>query len=243
MQHSYEILTKKLSAHSILEPPDIEALRQLSAHVRSLAPNEDLIRQGDRPEVSALVLRGMVARYHTLSGGRRQYLSFHMAGDLPDAQTLFVERMDHAVCALGHAEIATMPHDQLLRIFEQRPTVGFAIWRETLIDAAIFREAITNNGSRPMLARMAHLFCELYYRARAAGLARPGSCRLPIHQAQIGEALGMSTVTVNRTLQQLRRTGSMEFRNNELTVIDWKKLTEVGDFDPAYLHLRRPARL
>jgi hypothetical protein len=35
----------------------------------------------------------------------------------------------------------------------------------------------------------------------------------------------------------------MEFRNGELTVRDWKKLAEAGDFDPGYLHLKRPARL
>jgi CRP-like cAMP-binding protein len=184
-----------------------------------------------------------VARYHVLSSGQRQYLSFHITGDWPDAQTLFIERMDHAVCALGEAHIALVPHEEICRLFEQRPAVGFAIWRETLIDAAIFREAITNNSSRPVETRMAHLFCEIYYRSRATSLAKPGSCRFPLHQGQIGETLGMSIVTVNRTLQALRGTGSMEFRNGQLTVFDWKQLAELGDFDPIYLHLKRPSRL
>ena len=89
----------------------------------------------------------------------------------------------------------------------------------------------------------AHLFCELYYRARSAGLAKPGSCIIPLNQSQIGDALGMSIVTVNRTIQTLRKTGAMEFRNGELTVRDWKRLVELGDFDPGYLHLKRPGRL
>jgi CRP-like cAMP-binding protein len=239
----FEIVSKKLSAHSNLSTADIAELEKLPTSTRNLAPNEDLVRQGEKPEHAALVIEGMVARYHTLTSGRRQYLSFHMAGDLPDAQSLFIDRMDHAVCALGGATLALIPHDSVCQMFERRPELGFAIWRETLIDAAIFREAITNIGSRHVVARMAHLFCELYYRARVAGLARPGSCRLPIHQGQLGEALGMSTVTVNRTMQELRGTRSMEFRNGELVVHDWKKLMDVGDFDPAYLHLKRPARL
>ena len=72
-----------------------------------------------------------------MRGGQRQYLSFHMTGDLPDAQTLFIERMDHAVCAIGEAAIALIPHDEICRTFERRPPIGFAIWRETLIDAAL----------------------------------------------------------------------------------------------------------
>jgi transcription initiation factor IIE alpha subunit len=74
-------------------------------------------------------------------------------------------------------------------------------------------------------------------------LAKPGSCRVPLHQGQIGETLGMSIVTVNRTLQALRRSRTMEFRNGELTVFDWKKLVELGDFDPGYLQLKRPSRM
>lgn len=243
MNTVHDILARKLKEHSELDAGDIEALKGLSAHSRTLGPNEDFIRQGDKPVVSALVTSGMVARYHLLKGGRRQYLSFHMTGDLPDAQTLFIERMDHAVCALGEAIVTLFPHEEILALFERRPPVGFAIWRETLIDAAIFREAITNNGSRPVLTRMAHLFCELYYRARSAGLAKPGSCHLPLHQGQIGEALGMAIVTVNRTIQALRRTGAMDFRFGELTVRDWKQLAELGEFDPNYLHLKRPSRL
>ena len=90
---------------------------------------------------------------------------------------------------------------------------------------------------------MAHLFSELYYRARSADLEMAGSLHLPLHQGQLGDALGMSLVTVNRTLQALRRTSAMEFRNGILTVRDWKRLTEIGEFDSAYLHLPVPAHL
>jgi CRP-like cAMP-binding protein len=244
MDTAHEILTRKLKIHSDLDADDVAALRKLSEHSRELAPGEDFICQGDKPTMSALVTAGMVARYHLLSGGRRQYLSFHMTGDLPDAQTLFIDRMDHAVCALGDgATLVLIPHTEIYSLFERRPAAGFAIWRETLLDAAIFREAITNNSARPVQARMAHLFCELYYRARVAGLTRQGQLRLPLHQAQIGDALGMSIVTVNRTMQLLRGSGAMAFRGKELIVRDWKHLVELGDFDSNYLHLKRPSRM
>jgi CRP-like cAMP-binding protein len=243
MPTEHDVLIAKLCRHSHLDEQDIAAVRGLPLQSRKLRPHEDFIRQGNKPKNSALVSNGMVARYHLLQGGKRQYLSFHMTGDMPDAQTLFIERMDHAVCAIGDATIALIPHEKICSVFERRPQVGFAIWRETLIDAAIFREAITNNSSRPAMTRMAHLFCELYYRARAAGLAKPGSCTLPFHQGQIGEALAMSIVTVNRTIQVLRRTGAMEFRNGILTVFDRGKLVEAGEFNPSYLNLKKPARL
>jgi CRP-like cAMP-binding protein len=243
MANAHDIILRKLKEHSTLQPADELALRRLGLRTRKLKPDEDLIREGDSPEMSALVMEGVVARYHALANGKRQYLSFHLAGDMPDAQTLFIDKMDHAVCAVGGAQVALIPHEQILALFVQRPAVGFAIWRETLIDAAIFRQAITNNSSRLPRTRMAHLFCELYYRARSSSLGKPGAVRLPLHQGQLGDALGMSLVTVNRTLQALRRTGAMEFRNGELTVHDWKRLADTGEFDPAYLHIGAPSGL
>jgi CRP-like cAMP-binding protein len=236
------ILITKLREHSRLSGDDIAEISNLSRVVHQLAANEDLIRQGDDPDVSAVVLSGWMARYHLLPNGSRQYLSFHMAGDWPDAQALFLDRMDHAVCAIGPATVACIPHKEIIKAFDRRPQVGFAIWRETLIDAAIFREAITNNSARGKPARMAHLFCELFYRARASGLSDGDALALPISLIQLGEALGMAIATVNRTLVELRASRTMEFRGGRLSIRNWPKLRAIGQFDPSYLHLKQPAR-
>lgn len=237
-----KILTTKLKEHSRLSSEDVTEIRGFSHTLRELSPNEDFIRQGDDPDVSAVVMSGWVARYHLLPNGPRQYLSFHMTGDWPDAQTLFLDRMDHSVCALGPALVACIPHKEIIRAFERRPTVGFAIWRETLIDAAIFREAITNNGARTKLARMAHLFCELFYRARASGLTRDDMLDVPVSLTQLGETLGMGLATVNRSLVELRGSRTMDFRSGRLAIRNWERLCEIGQFDPGYLHLKKPVR-
>jgi CRP-like cAMP-binding protein len=240
LAEAHRTLIRKLKEHSRLGTEDLAEITSLSHTLKELKPNEDLIRQGDDPNVSALVISGMVARYHLLDNGRRQYISFHMAGDMPDTQALFIDKMDHAVCAIGSAVIASIPHKELIVAFDRRPPIAFAVWRETLIDAAIFREAITNNSARTMPARMGHLFCELVYRARAAGLAEGNTFPAPISLVQLGETLGMSIATVNRTLQDLRSSRSVDFRKGILIVRNWKRLAEIGQFNPSYLHLKRP---
>jgi CRP-like cAMP-binding protein len=231
----HDIAVQKLRRHSQLAGADEDLLRTLAARMRSVEPGEDLTHQGDKPHAATLVVSGMIARYHTMAAGRRQYLSFHFPGDWPDAQSIFLERMDHSVCAIGSAAVASVRHDHLRVTFEARPAIAFALWRETLIDAAIFREAITNNSSRSARARMAHLFCELFYRAQLAGVVFGDAAALPFTQAQLGEALGLALVTVNRLLQALRGTGTMDFRNGILRVLDWDRLCQIGEFDPEYL--------
>jgi CRP-like cAMP-binding protein len=239
MEKAHDVLIRNLCEHTALAGEDLAQIRALTFTLRDLEPNEDFIRQGDEPEHSVLVVSGMVARYHLLAGGGRQYLAFHLTGDLPDAQGLFIDQMDHGLSALGPASVAFIPHRELFTAFRQRPNFGLAVWRETLLDAAIFREAITNNSARPMQARMAHLFCELFYRARAAQLVRGNRCHLPISLAQLGETLGMAIATVNRTLGELRRSGAMDLREGELIVLKWRDLQRLGDFSPVYLHQKR----
>jgi CRP-like cAMP-binding protein len=232
-------LVRKLEEHSRLTVDDRKAISSLSHTFRELAPNEDLIRQGDDPSVSALVTSGVVARYHLLRNGKRQYLSFHLTGDMPDSQALFIAEMDHAVCAIGRASVALIEHTDLLATFKRRPSVSFAIWRETLIDAAIFREAITNNGARSRTARMAHLFCELYYRAKASGLTEDSTLIAPISLVQLGETLAMSIATVNRTLNDLRKSRNVDFHRGVLHIKHWDHLAKIGQFNPIYLHLKK----
>jgi CRP-like cAMP-binding protein len=235
----HDILIRKLQEHSRFSKLDISILRMLPIKERELAPGEDFIRQGDKPKDSAIVLEGMLGRYHTLGEGRRQYLSFHIVGDMPDAQGLFIDTMDHSVCAMGRARVGMVPHIALLKLFETKPNAGFAIWRETLIDAAIFREAITNNSARSVETRVAHFFCEQYYRAQRSGLLNDNVCKLPLTQTQLAETMAVSLPSISRTLIKLRKTKAVEFKNGKLEVFNWDRLTRIGDFNPSYLHLKK----
>ena len=239
MASVHDILVRKLKTHSELSAEDEAGLRALPYRTREIGPDEDLVRQGDAPRVAVMVVEGELARYHTLSSGKRQYLSFHLAGDWPDVQAMLLERLDHSICALNQgACVAVFQHDHVRALIGRSASLVQAVWRETLIDAAIFRAAITNNGARSGQARMAHFFCEIFYRAGQAQLVRDQATSLPLHQGQLGETLGMALVTVNRTLRELRRTGAVDFRDGRLRVADWQTLATIAEFDPEYLHER-----
>jgi CRP-like cAMP-binding protein len=231
-----DVLLRKLKYHSPIDSADVAAVRRLRYNIRELAPGEEFISQGDRPKAAAIVIEGIMARYHTLRSGSRQYLALHYPGDWPDAQGLFLQQMDHSVCAMGRALVCSVSHEQLMKVFAERPTIGLSVWRETLIDAAIFRESITNNCGRHGTARIAHFFCEQFYRAKFAGLVEDNACPLPLTQAQLGEMLGMSLVSTNRYLQALRQTKAADHRAGKLFIRSWPKLASLGEFDPKYLH-------
>lgn len=234
-----DLIVAKVAQHGTLLMADEVAIRSIPVRARTLEANEDIVAQGEKPDMAVFVLSGMLARYHTLPTGDRQYLSLHIAGDMPDVQSLFLDVLDHSLCAMDRAVIALLPHVPLRELCVRRPAVSFALWRLTLIDAAIFRQAITNNSARSHTARLAHLLCEQFYRAQEERLTTDSSCSLPLNQTQLGQLLGMSLVSVNRAFQALRRRGLVEFRGGELTIRKWAELCELAAFDPTYLHVAK----
>jgi CRP-like cAMP-binding protein len=208
--------------------------------IMDLGADQDIVREGDRPTRSCLLLEGFACTYKVTGDGKRQIQSFHIPGDIPDLQSLHLRVLDNSVGTISRCKVGFIQHEVLQALCERYPRIGSAFWRETLIDGAVFREWLTSIGRREAYARVAHLLCEMVVRMRAVGLAKEYSCDLPMTQAEFGDALGLSTVHINRVLQELRGDGLIVFKGSTLTVPDWEKLKKAGDFDSTYLHLERP---
>jgi CRP-like cAMP-binding protein len=186
-----------------------------------------------------VILSGFAVRTKAVASGDRQIVSVHMKGDLVELQNALLKRSDHSVQMLTTGEIASIPREAILTLSCERPIVGRAMWLDTLVDGSIFREWIANVGRRDARTRIAHLLCEFSLRLKVAGLGEDGDYVLPMTQEQLGDATGLTSVHVNRTIKALEREGLIE-RNDPRTIHigDWRKLAEVGDFDSNYLHLR-----
>jgi len=182
--------------------------------------------EGDRPSRSFVLLEGFGCTYK-------------LTGDMPDLQSLHLKVLDNSLGTITPCQVGFIQHETLLDLCHRQPRIAAALWRETLIDASIFREWILNVGRREARSRMAHVLCELIVRLRAVGLAQDHRCKLPITQVEMADALGLSAVHVNRVLQELRGDGLIRLDGGTLTVLDWESLRQVADFDPAYLHLQR----
>jgi CRP-like cAMP-binding protein len=229
---------RKLESVADLSGEERSVLAGIDGAVKELAPHTDAVREGDRPSSISLLLNGFMCCYKLVQDGRRQILSFHLPGDIPDLQSLMLRVMDHSIGTLSPCRIAVVPHDSLLALMRRHPDVATLLWRDTLITAAILREWMVGIGRRSAYARIAHVLCELMLRMSAVGLAEDGTCDLPLTQNEFADALGLSTVHVNRTLQELRADGLIRLHSGSLTILDWDELRAVGGFDATYLHLR-----
>lgn len=232
-------LVRKLASIHPLTEDEMRAVLDMPVHLREVAAGQDIVRQGDRPSQCCVLLEGFGFRYKVVGDGSRQIMSFHIPGEMPDLMSLHLTTMDHSLGALSRATIGFISHQDVRRLIRHHPHIGDALWRDTLVDAAVLREWMVGMGRLDARSRIAHLFCELLVRMEAVGLAQGKRTHLPMTQGVIADAVGMSTVHVNRIVQELRADGLIALQNGILTVIDWNGLQRVADFDPTYLHLAR----
>jgi len=237
LRPEHNILIRKLRSISPLTEDEMHCLATLPFSMRSVGADQDIVREGDRPSECCLIIEGFSCRYKLTDQGKRQIFSFHIPGDIPDLQSLHLKVMDHSLMTMTPSKLAFIPHESLGNVMQRCPRVADVFWRDTLIDAAVFREWMIGIGRRSAYTRIAHVLCEMFARMKAVDLNNGNECAWPITQAEIGDALGLSTVHVNRSLQELRGDGLIEIGGGALRILDWAGLKKAGEFDPTYLHL------
>ncbi|RYE42822.1 MAG: Crp/Fnr family transcriptional regulator, partial [Hyphomicrobiales bacterium] len=239
---SLEIFTHHLSRRSQLSDDDRAAVLALPHVRRNLNANTYLVREGEPPRsYCSLLLSGLAFRHKLTVTGSRQIVSLHMLGDLLDLQHLFLNIADHSVQAPTELQVADIDRQALQEIALARPAVGRALWVDGLVDASIYREWVLNVGRRDARARIAHILCEIAIRMRAAGVMDSVSFQLPMTQEQLGDATGLTSVHVNRTLKALAADGLIEQGGRWISITDWDGIRQGGDFNPLYLHLDQVA--
>ena len=235
-------LLQALELRDTLTAEEREAVLNATSREMDFQVGQDIVKEGARPKASSLVVSGLAARYKVLAGGGRQFTALHVPGDFVDLQSLLLKKMDHAVVALTPMRVARVAHATLRQITDDFPHLARLLWLTTLVDGAIHREWILSMGRRQAPARLAHLVCELFMRLQAVGKVDGMSFALPLTQAQMGDVLGVSSVHMNRTLQELRRDGMIKWQGPIVTIKDWQRLKSFAEFDAGYLSLERAPR-
>ncbi|SDA30100.1 cAMP-binding domain of CRP or a regulatory subunit of cAMP-dependent protein kinases [Methylobacterium sp. UNC378MF] len=230
-------LIRKLESLTSLSDADRSVLARISAGTRRVGPGTDLVREGDAPAGVFLVMDGIAYRHKLRANGARQIMAYLVPGDLCDLDVALLREMDHTITTFSACKVVRLTPETVEDLLENHRSIARALRLSQLVDEATAREWLVNLGRRPARERIAHLFCELFVRMRAAGVAGQDGYALPITQVDLADTTGLTSVHVNRTLRDLRREGLIELRSGRLTILNLPGLRATAEFRANYLHL------
>lgn len=232
-----ENFVSRLGALSPLSQDDITTLLELPAEAARLKGNSDILSSGESFDYACLVVTGIVARFVQMRDGRRQFTAFHMPGDIADIHRVATPLAGSALQTLSTATIVKVPAKDLKAIAARSPAITQAFWAYAAVDAALLAQWVVNLGRRDARSRMAHFLCEIGVRSEQSAIGTRTEFILEASQSQIGDALGLTPVHVNRTLKGLKDSNLISVDGRIVRVINWPSLANIGDFDAGYLQL------
>jgi len=230
----------RLAVLSPLSRADIAELSSLRGQITRVRAGTDIVLPGTRFEHAVLVASGLVGRYLPLSDGRRQITAIHVPGELADLQRVATPKTGSALQALTNTAIVLVSGPELRALALASPRITQAFWVYSAIDAAVLARWTVNLGRREAKVRMAHFLCEIGLRMEASGQGERTDFLLELTQSQLGDALGLTSVHVNRTLKALKETGAIDVEGRIFRIPEWSRLAAIAEFDPDYLQIELP---
>lgn len=226
----------RLAASDLLSPDERDALDDVAFTPRPVRAGDDLVREREAADHVLFLVDGWAHRFKTTRDGGRQIVGLAVPGDLANLDSFLFPRPDYGVRALTPGTVVPVPRDRLMALAAEHPGIARALTWTALVENATLGQWALCLGRHSAQQRLAHLICELAVRLGADGDAEV-TFRLPLTQEHLADALGLTAVHVNRVMQQLRADGLIATANRSVTIPDMGRLRELGDFDPAYLHV------
>ena len=229
----------RLLASPYLSREERQALEDAASPAKTVASNVDLVREGERAHSLFIVVEGWACRYTVTKDGGRQLPALLVPGDVGNLDSLLFDRLDYGVRTLTRAMVVALPRDRVLALAAQHPGIARTFTWLALVENAILGKWALSLGRRSAKERLAHLLCELSVRLdRDDG--DESSFAFPLTQEQVADALGLTSVHVNRVMQQLRTEGMVATASRTMTLSNLPGLRQIGGFDPRYLHVGPP---
>lgn len=228
-------LLKKLGNYAHFSPGEVDCVLGLQDKRTTFGKSVDIFHEGQQERRAYILLDGWAFAYKLVPDGGRQVIAFLMPGDFLGMRSILLRVSDHSVATFTECSVVSISVERLAAAFDDYPRVGMAMLWSISRDEAVIVEHLVNIGRRSAIERTAHFFLEMGKRMQLAGLARENDFRFPFSQYLLADALGLTSIHVNRVLRELRERNLIELKDRQVVIIDPLGLIDLAGFDSDYL--------
>jgi CRP-like cAMP-binding protein len=225
-----DYLVRKISAFVDLSAQDMNYLSDLQSTPIEVRKGKEIVHEGQAGQSAYIIHEGWACSFKLLSDGGRQIIAFPIPGDCVGLRSILLRTSDHSFSALTDTVVSRIQATRMRELFNDVPRLGAAILWAASRDEAMVVEHLVSIGRRTAMERTAHFLLELYDRLLLVGLAKNGSFACPLSQNVLADALGLSTIHVNRVLRQLREKGLVVVKNQTVVIQDMQAMKMLAGY-------------
>ncbi|MFC4258214.1 Crp/Fnr family transcriptional regulator [Marinobacter lacisalsi] len=214
---------------------DHDLLTSLEKSPQDYPRNTVIWNQGQQSEHFFTVQSGWACSYRNMEDGSRQVLDLYVPGDIIGLREFAFRRRVSNLMVVTDARLCPFPKYHLSEVFQSSRLLCNLFFLIAARDQAVLVERLINLGRRTAREKVAHFLLEMGHRLDKACMDVYDCNHLPLTQVLLADALGLSTVHLNRTLQELKQERLVSLGPDGTTLLDRDGLVEVAGFDPEYL--------
>lgn len=203
-------LTTRLERYLDLTPEERDALDWAERREQRVRAGHVLMKEGQGNDQLYIVQQGWLHSSVTLAGGGRQIQRFHYAGDLIGTSSIAWSFAAATLTAVSDCVISELSKPNLGRIFKAQPRLAGLLYAVASAENVAMADRLTSIGRTGSVDRLSTLLLDMLARLRTTAGGVVDSFELPLTQADIGDAVGLTKVHVNRTIREMERRGLIE---------------------------------
>ena len=223
-------LARKIGAFVQLSKRELSYLADQQSKPKRLGRGKEIVSEGEAGQTAFIVEAGWACSFKLLPDGGRQIISFPVPGECVGLRSMLLRTSDHSLSAITDATVAPIDAGRMKQLFHEFPYLGTALLWATSRDEAMIVEHLVSVGRRNAIERTAHFILELYDRLELVGPAADLEFDCPLGQYELADALGLSTIHVNRVLRQLRMRKLATFKAHKIAIHDLAGLKALSGY-------------
>ena len=228
---------ERLEKHIKLADAERNALARLEENVRRVKRGTVIQRAND-PVNELFVLReGRLMSYVILPDGARQILRVYFPGDFVGSASAVYARAPESLVALSDALLCPFDKQGLKVLLDEHPRVAMLMFLLSQTERVALSDRLASLGRTSAKARLAAFLLDIIDRMRVMDDAITDRFALRLTQEEIGDAVGLTSVHVNRMFRQLEEEGLIARTNGHIILLDERKLQDVGHYTNRYKDL------
>ena len=191
------------------------------------------------PQALLVLLSGLACTHDGTTEQDRRILALHVPGDIMNLSDFLLGPTGYPVAAIAGCKVASLSFARAETLASRYPGIQVALTRQLALECSILRKWVE---PRTPIEAIAHLYCELFTRHLAVGLAQIGQpLELSMKQPDLADAIGVSLAHTNKSARVLKSERLIDFKGAH-HVLDFDRLAQRAGFDVGYLGATSLAR-
>lgn len=203
-------LVSRLTRYVDLTEGEQRAIATFERDEVSAARNHVLIEPGTPATLIHVLKTGWAAVRSEAQDGRRQLLRIYLPGEVIGLAELGLPRALHRVTMQTDGVICPLPRTALRPILDEHPRLAGLFMAIGSLDQIALRQHLSSIGTMSANHRLKFFLLQLRTRLLVANVGMGDRFQLPFSQIELGEALGITSIYVNKLLRGMVRAGEIE---------------------------------